>query len=79
MRPTWQHRQQVILQQVVRPDELNAHIKCTAAQAQAGYKVVRVYFKVLKQGTAWRWLQVRGGCSVSSIRPCQPRLDLAEL
>jgi hypothetical protein len=69
---SWQHRQQVVLQQVVRPDQLKQHLPTyTPQQQQEGHRVTRVYFKVLQQGTAWQWLQVRSAVAESLLEICR--------
>ncbi|WIA08649.1 hypothetical protein OEZ85_008076 [Tetradesmus obliquus] len=54
---SWKHRQQVILQQVVKSDQLPLHLQYSSAQKAAGNKVAKVHFRVLQQGSAWKWMQ----------------------
>jgi hypothetical protein len=56
--PSWQSRQQVILQQVVEPANLQQHLKYNAAQQAAGNKITKVYYRVMQHGPAWHWLRV---------------------
>jgi hypothetical protein len=56
--PGWQSRQQVILQQVVDYANLQQHCKFNAAQAAAGNKVTKVYYRVMQHGPGWHWLRV---------------------
>lgn len=55
---SWQHRQQVLLQQVVDPANLKQHLNYSSAQLNSGNKVTRVYYRVVNQGPSWRWLHV---------------------
>jgi hypothetical protein len=56
--PSWQPRQQVMLQQVVDPAHLQQYMKFSAAQQAAGNKITRVHYRVMQHGPSWHWLQV---------------------
>jgi hypothetical protein len=56
--PGWQSRQQLILQQVVDYANMQQHCKFNTAQAAAGNKVTKVYYRVMQHGPGWHWLRV---------------------
>ncbi|KAF6259472.1 hypothetical protein COO60DRAFT_1626048 [Scenedesmus sp. NREL 46B-D3] len=81
---SWQHRQQVLLQQVVDPANLKQHLNYSSAQLNSGNKVTRVYYRVVNQGPSWRWLHLKClvvfGNQVINNRQSQPasNISLAE-